>query len=177
MNNNDFLQIGYISKLHGYRGELKIKPSSVVLINAQAIKHVLLKNTTGETPYKIEQLSASGETYIIKLMGIDSDLQAKSLIGSTCSVAIEYVQINQEEAMAGELVGFAVIDATHGSIGVVKELDTNAPQPLLYVTHPSNIEILIPFIPQAIVMDINEELKQIHINAPEGLLALYLEDS
>ncbi len=175
MNNNDFLQIGYISKLHGYRGELKIKPSSVVLIQPQDIKHILLQNDSGATPYKIEQLSASGETYVIKLVGINSDVDAKPLIGCTCSVNKEFAQINETEAMANELVGFEVIDATHGTIGRVKELDVDGPQALLYITHPSAIEIIIPFIPQAIILNIDPENKQIQVNCPDGLLAVYLE--
>lgn len=177
MNNNDFLQIGYISKLHGYRGELKIKPSSVVLIQPQDIKHILLQNDNGATPYKIEQLSASGETYVIKLVGVNSDIDAKPLIGCTCSVNKQFAQINETEAMANELVGFEVIDTTYGSIGSVKELDVDGPQPLLYITHASATEIIIPFVPDAIILNINPENKQIQVNCPDGLLAVYLEEN
>jgi 16S rRNA processing protein RimM len=175
MNNNDFLEIGYISKLHGYRGELKIKPSSVVLIQAQDIKHIMLSLKGGITPYKIEQISTGGDTYIIKLLGVDNDVAAKALIGSTCSVAKQHVQINKAEAMANELVGYIVIDTQKGTVGKVKELDTKAPQALLYIVNEEGVEFILPYVMDAIITSIDKEAKQILVDAPIGLLDLYLE--
>jgi 16S rRNA processing protein RimM len=72
-----------------------------------------------------------------------------------------------------EVTGFQVIDAHHGNIGSLKSVMDIPQQSLLQIQH-GNKEILVPLNDDTLVK-VDRRKKEIHINAPEGLIDIYLE--
>jgi 16S rRNA processing protein RimM len=68
--------------------------------------------------------------------------------------------------------GYTVIDANRGNTGIVGKI-IEMPQQFLLSIDFNGKEILVPIVDE-IVKDIDHKAKTIHIEAPEGLIELYL---
>jgi len=72
------------------------------------------------------------------------------------------------------VIGFAVVDRAHGNVGQITTINDNTAQALMVVEHPSGKELLLPVTDEVIVL-VDRTQKTIEVNAPEGLIELYLE--
>jgi len=70
------------------------------------------------------------------------------------------------------MVGYKVFDSVHGEIGVVDHIEESPNNPLL-VIHSGKKEILLP-LNGDFLESIDEEKREVHIDAPEGLIDFYL---
>lgn len=73
---------------------------------------------------------------------------------------------------AAALEGYEVSDKIFGTIGTVLEVWSREEQPLLVVDH-AGTEVLIPMDP-GIIRKTDHKKRRIHIEAPEGLIDMYL---
>ena len=71
-----------------------------------------------------------------------------------------------------EIIGFNVIDQTHGNIGEIVHVNDKAAQPMFEIEN-GDVEIFIPMIDD-FIKKIDRDNKQIHVETPEGLIDLYL---
>ena len=71
-----------------------------------------------------------------------------------------------------KIIGFDVIDNTHGQIGKVEEIINNGEQYLMRITKKET-EILVPFVDE-IIDAIDEKGKVVIIDTPDGLIDLNL---
>jgi len=72
------------------------------------------------------------------------------------------------------LIDFNVIDKTHGNIGTVQQYINNPSNPILLVKNNLK-EILIPYH-EDLIDRIRLKKREIYIDAPDGLIDLYLND-
>ena len=70
------------------------------------------------------------------------------------------------------MTGFKVVDAQHGEIGKIASIIEYPAQPLFQIMQDGT-EILIPVIDQ-VIKKVDREEKTIFIEAPNGLIDLYL---
>ena len=73
---------------------------------------------------------------------------------------------------ADELIGYAVIDVEKGAIGVVTGVMETAQHPILEIDNKGT-QILVPWV-EAIVKDVDDGARVIKIEAPDGLIDLYM---
>ncbi|MEN9440517.1 MAG: hypothetical protein RLZ33_593, partial [Bacteroidota bacterium] len=71
-----------------------------------------------------------------------------------------------------EIVGFKVIDVNFGEVGVMESVIDLSVNPLLQIMNGSK-EVLIPLI-DGMVQEVDRKKKTLTINAPAGLIELYL---
>ena len=71
-----------------------------------------------------------------------------------------------------EIIGFTIIDAFHGDVGVLVYINDKAAQPMFEI-EKGDVEIFIPMIDD-FIKKIDRENKQVHVETPEGLIDLYL---
>jgi len=71
-----------------------------------------------------------------------------------------------------EVVGFKVIDANFGEVGILEQVVDLPVNPLLQVMRGEK-EVLIPFI-DGLVTKVDRENKELHVTAPEGLIEIYI---
>ena len=72
-----------------------------------------------------------------------------------------------------EVIGFSVVDKEKGNIGICKEFIDISRQLIMQVEFEDK-EILIPAVDE-ILKELDREKKIIYIEAPEGLIDIYLE--
>lgn len=164
-------EIGYISKTHGLKGHVILRLNEFINIDDEAIKSIFLDINGSQVPYFIEECRPNNNGYIIKLETIDTVDTSKKLIGKKAFALSDFILENDESL--NEFIGYAIIDTKLGNIGNIAEVDEKTDNAIVKVIHPSGVEIILPFNDDFIV-EIDDDLKTIEFNAPEGLIEMYL---
>lgn len=165
-------EIGYISKTHGLKGHVILRLNELINIDEEGIKSIFLDINGSQVPYFIEECRPNNTGYIIKLETIDTVETSKKLIGKKAFALTDFILENDESLK--EFIGYAIIDSRLGNIGNIADVDEKTDNAIIKVIHPSGVEIILPFNDDFIV-EIDDDLKTIEFNAPEGLIEMYLQ--
>lgn len=161
--------LGYISRKHGYKGAFNIKLESPA--KYKELEHLFILINGNLVPFFIDSFRMKKDDIaLLKLEDIDSEEAAQALIGKEVYLPLEFLDESQQNELHA-LIGFEVIDATHGPIGTVNAILDNAAQELFQISNGAQ-EILVP-ITEAFIQKI--EGNTIFLDTPEGLIDLYLE--
>lgn len=166
-------EIGYISKTHGLKGHIILRLNELINIDEEAIKSVFLDINGSQVPYFIEECRPNNTGYIVKLETIDTVDTSKKLIGKKAFALPDFILENDESL--NEFIGYAIIDSRLGNIGNIAAVDEKTDNAIVKVIHPSGVEIILPFNDDFII-EIDDDLKTIEFNAPEGLIEMYLSN-
>ena len=164
-------EIGYISKTHGLKGHVILRLNELVNID-ENIKSIFLELNGSQVPYFIEECRPNNAGYIIKLETIDVVDMSKKLIGKKAFALSDFI-LEEDESLK-EFIGYAIIDSKLGNIGNIADVDEKTDNAIIKVIHPSGVEIILPFNDDFII-EIDDDLKTIKFNAPEGLIEMYLQ--
>ena len=164
-------EIGYISKTHGLKGHVILRLNELVNID-ENIKSIFLDLNGSQVPYFIEECRPNNAGYIIKLETIEVVDMSKKLIGKKAFALSDFI-LEEDESLK-EFIGYAIIDSKLGNIGNIADVDEKTDNAIIKVIHPSGVEIILPFNDDFII-EIDDDLKTIEFNAPEGLIEMYLQ--
>jgi 16S rRNA processing protein RimM len=167
----DTQEIGYISKTHGLKGHVILRLNELVNID-ENIKSIFLDLNGSQVPYFVEECRPNNAGYIIKLETIDVVDTSKKLIGKKAFALSDFI-LEEDESLK-EFIGYAIIDSKLGNIGNIADVDEKTDNAIIKVIHPSGVEIILPFNDDFII-EIDDDLKTIEFNAPEGLIEMYLQ--
>lgn len=176
MQKNDCFQLGQIVKAHGFKGELISQwdvDSPSVYKNIQE----LFVDVNGKlVRFEIEKLKLLEQNFaLIKLKGIDDEELVNALIDNEIYLPLSYLpKLSDTQFYFHEIINFKVIDKQKGDIGKIIRVLDMPQQAILEIIHESGKEILIP-ITDEIIKKVNRTEKQLLIEAPEGLIDIYLE--
>ncbi len=177
MNKTEYVELGYIAKAHGIRGQLKVVLDVYDLREYLEVKVLYLaKGDAPLKPWRVKSLNApSPQMILLELDGIEDRNAAEALKGTT----IYYPTAALPKLPDGhfyfyEITGFEVEDKTAGGIGQVKEVLDLPNNELLVVDHKGK-EVLIP-MKEDILTRVDKAAKTVHVDLPEGLLELYTEE-
>jgi len=171
---NDLHALGYFSKLHGFKGELTAALNTENIRDYESLDHIFVEIRGELVPYMVELIEFKTNTSAkVKLEGVDSEAQAKSLV--KCGIYIEPEQISEEddEKLALQnMVGYAVHDVNFGPVGEIVHLEDRGPNPIMTLSFQGK-EILIPIHPD-FFESIDHHQREVHLQTPEGLIDFYL---
>ena len=165
-------EIGYISKTHGLKGHIILRLNELINIDEEAIKSVFLDINGSQVPYFIEECRPNNTGYIVKLETIDTVDTSKKLIGKKAFALPDFILENDESL--NEFIGYTIIDSRLGNIGNIAAVDEKTDNAIVKVIHPSGVEIILPFNDDFII-EIDDDLKTIEFNTPEGLIEMFLQ--
>ena len=183
MNVEACYYLGYTAKTHGKNGELIVK--LIVKLNVDFPEEYnnleslfIQQNKKDKTviPFFLSkaQVQNSGNL-LIKIEDINDPSVAKKLIGKAVYLPLASLpQLTGNKFYYHEVIGFEIIDKEKGNIGKVSQVLEHPTQAIFEITNSENKEILVP-ITDEIITKVNREKKSISINAPEGLIDIYLE--
>ena len=165
--------LGRIVKAVGLKGEVKLFPSPDFwpdALNADALE-VLLDDAVLRT-VRVSRSRPKGETYILKLEGIDTIEAAEPLIGSSLGLSLDALGGTSlpAELLPCQLIGLDAVLADGAPFGVVVDMLLGAAQDCLIIERGGE-RFLVPNVPE-IVRRISIEEGIIEIDPPEGLLDL-----
>lgn len=172
----DCVQLGYISKAHGVRGELKATFDVYDLQEylRQPILWMAKPNEPLEEVKVLQLRPQSGKLAILKVEGVDSRDDADAWVGKQIFFPVEALP----ELPAGhfyyfQVIGFTVEDAQLGTLGTVRDFADGQANDILIMDYQEQ-EVLIP-VTDAFVLRADFEQEIVYTNLPDGLLDMYLE--
>lgn len=165
--------VGTVAKPHGVRGEVKVIPE---LDDPESLEEVdvLFVGTSQESarPLTVERVryqhSSKGLTLLVKFGGYDSPEEVSALRRNAVFVTEQELPIADDEVLAEDLVGFAVVTPEGADLGTVTDV-LDMPAHLVYeVTAKDGRVTLVPSVAE-FVKKIDEEARRITIVPIEGL--------
>lgn len=174
MQQSDCFQLGYIAKLHGFKGEVSLfldvtNPEDYASLDAFFIE------INGQlTPFFVESFQLKNKGFAaVKLEGVNSENDAKVLLRKSCFLPLSILpELDDKHFYDHEVIGFQVIDAISGEIGILEQVIDLSVNPLLQIMKDEK-EILVPFV-DGLIQRVDRPNKTLYIAAPEGLIDMYL---
>lgn len=173
----DVFSIGYIAKHRGLKGEVELFFTDDIF-------------DTGHSPYLILDMDGilvpffweeyrfkNADTAIFKFEDIDTEQQARSLVGhAVCYPKAEVPQPEDDNTAPmlssfKALTGYTVSDTEGGHLGKVVGVDDSSANVLLYIEDEHGQETIIPFHPDFLVQ-FDYPGRSLLLRLPEGLLNL-----
>jgi len=174
LDKENFYFLGYIAKAHRQKSELVLILDVDNPKDYKKLESFFIEIDKELVPFFIESIELkSHNKAFIRLQDINLD-SAEFLAKRSV-----YLPLDQLPILGGnkfyfhEVIDFEVIDLIHGNIGTIKDIIDIQPQSLLKISFKEK-EILIPIVDD-IIKNVDRDKRQIVVEAPEGLIDLYLE--
>jgi len=174
MTKDDVFYLGYIASKHGLNNSVLVKLDVDNAAQYATVDGVFVELNKALVPLFISKAKVGKNNELIVELEDVSDI--KSFIG--CSV---YLPLEQLPTLEGnkfyfhEVIGYAVTDKIYGEIGFIETVLDYPHQQIFSIKHQGK-EILIPIVDD-FILEVNKTSKTILLNAPEGLIDLYLNNS
>lgn len=193
------LQIGYVARAHGLRGELKVQLFDAASEALAHIKYIWLgppsaagdgsrpgpagpaarSSARGAGPagpqeprrQRVQTLRALGEgLHLVTLDGLADRTAAEKLQGSAVYAdRDELPQLDDAEYYVSDIVGDTVLLADGQPVGKVRAVLETASYSLMVVAREGRTDAMIPMVPE-IVLSVDPSARSVVIDPPEGLL-------
>lgn len=174
MQHSDCFQLGYIAKLHGFKGEVSLFLDVTNPEDYRTLDALFIDINNQLTPFFVERFQLKNKGFAaLKLEGVDTENDAKIILRKKCYLPLSILpKLDDTHFYDHEVIGFKVIDVNYGEAGIIEQVIDNSTNPLLQL-NLNNKEILIPFV-DGLIQKVDRKAKTITIQAPEGLIELYL---
>ncbi len=168
------MEIGVFNKPHGINGELSATVDYD--IDFMELKCIVVEMDGIPVPFFISsERPKSSSTVLLKIDGIENEKDAMKLARHTIFALREDVDIEVPEDGEGfyaeDLIGYAVEDDLHGTVGTITDLNTATDNALFIVERPDGSELFIP-VAMEMILDVDTDKKVLKMDLPEGLLDL-----
>ncbi|MEL6676111.1 MAG: ribosome maturation factor RimM [Bacteroidota bacterium] len=173
----DFVELGYLGKAHGLKGEIKAVFDVHDIREYLKVKklHLAKKDAPIEVR-KVKRIAVQkAKQLIIKFEGVNYRDEAEALTGSTVYFPMaDLPELEEGRFYYFQVIGFAIEDKTHGPLGTISQIIDGPAQDILVMDYQGK-EILIPMTDE-FVGEADMEAKKVMTALPEGLLEAYLEE-
>jgi 16S rRNA processing protein RimM len=170
-----YVCIGRTKKAHGLAGEIKMGIEEQYLEDFMKNERIFIGVKSSKIPYFIANVRGKGEM-IVQLEDVDNRdaaqmLQAREIFlreQDILSEAEREFEMPDDALEYAGLVGFMMLDKTIGEIGTIDEVLEMPQQEMAFLRFKGK-EVLVPLNEQ-MILEVNEALKQVLMDLPEGLL-------
>lgn len=172
MEIKDCFYLGKVSKPFGFKGELVLFFDVDTPEEYSELDGVYIEINKRLVLYPIETIRVRSNKATVRFRDISPE-DALKLIGKDLYLPLELLPILEgNKFYYHEIIGFEVIDAEKGNIGVIKKVLEYPATPLFSIDFKGK-EILMPII-DSVIENVDRETKTIYLNAPKGLIELYI---
>lgn len=173
MEKDQCFYFGKVVKTHGIKGEISIRIDADEPQEYLGISFILLEIHRSLIPFFITKLGIHGNKAYVKLQDVDSIDRASELAGLDIFLPLEQLpKLKGNKFYFHEVPGFKIVDEKHGLIGSLEQV-LEYPGQALFQVIVGKKEVLIPILDE-IITKVDRRSKTIYIQAPEGLIDLYL---
>jgi 16S rRNA processing protein RimM len=174
MQKENCFYLGKIVKKYSFKGELLVKLDTDEPELFTKMESVFVEQHKNLIPFFIERSSLHKSLLLrIKFEDISSEVEADKLLGTHLYLPLEFLpKLTGNRFYYHEVIGFTVIDASFGEVGIISGVNDSTAQALFEIDRNGK-EILIP-INDKFISQVDREMKQIHLDVPDGLIELYL---
>jgi 16S rRNA processing protein RimM len=174
MNKADCFHLGYVAKLHGFKGEVSLFLDVTNPDDYETLDAVFIEINGQLSPFFIESFKLKNKGFAaVKFEGVNSEKDARILLRKNLFLPAQILpKLSGKNFYDHEVVGFTVMDVSYGEVGKIESVIDLQVNPLLQIMN-GNKEVLIPLI-EGVVQDVDRKKKIMTIQAPTGLIELYL---
>ena len=169
MKKIEFQAVGRIQRTEGQKGELKVRLYPGVSLGT--VRSVQVGRREEVKEFAVESFRPGRNGHILKIQGIDGQVQAEALAGQELYVLPDSLWPPEEGSYyPGQLLGCRVLTRDGADLGEVKAVVPVGESGLLVIGHGEE-EVFIPLAGE-ICYEIDPAGGCIRIDPPEGLLDL-----
>lgn len=174
MQKKDCFYLGKIVTKYSFKGELIIKLDTDEPELYSDMDAVLIQIGNKLLPFFIERsLLQKGNQLRVKLEDVNSEADANALLKSEVYLPLDLLpKLEGNKFYFHEVMDFTVNDINFGEVGILVGINDTTAQPLFEIKN-GDVEILIPMIDD-FIKKVDRKNKTILIEAPEGLIEMYL---
>lgn len=173
MKTADCFELGIISKLHSFKGEVILFIDSDEPEHYYELDSLFLEINKQLVPFFISKSSVHKVNQLrVRFEGVDTEDQAKLILKKKVFLPLtELPSLNENQFYYHEIPGYTLLDHDNKRIGEVTDVIENPANVLISVLYKGN-EALIP-LNDSTYRSIDKKQKTITVFIPEGLLDLY----
>ncbi|CAL2104669.1 Ribosome maturation factor RimM [Tenacibaculum sp. 190130A14a] len=174
MRIEDCFYLGKIVKKHSFKGEVVIKLDTDEPELYRNMESVFVGLGNNLVPFFIEKSSLSKGTMLrVKFEDVSSEEDADAIMRAGIYLPLSLLpKLTGNKFYYHEVIGFKIIDASFGEVGVIKNINDTSAQPLFEIEREEK-EIFIPMIDD-FIKKVDRANQIIEVATPEGLIDLYL---
>lgn len=176
MRKEDCFYLGKIVRKHSFRGEVVAKLDTDEPELYKNLESIFVALGTNLVPFFIQKsLLQKGNQLRIQFEDIESEADADAIMGSELYMPLEFLpKLTGNKFYFHEIINFDIEDVNHGYVGVITGVNDSSAQPLFEI-NANGTEIFIPMIDD-FIKKVDRKNKKIIVEAPEGLIDLYLNN-
>lgn len=174
MNKADCFHLGYVAKLHGFKGEVSLFLDVTNPDDYETLDAVFIEINGQLSPFFIESFKLKNKGFAaVKFEGVNSENDARILLRKNLFLPVQILpKLSGKNFYDHEVVGFTVVDESYGEVGKIESVIDLQVNPLLQIMNGTK-EVLIPLV-EGVVQNVDRKKKVMTVKAPAGLIELYL---
>lgn len=175
MEKADCFHLGYVAKLHGFKGEVSLFLDVTNPEDYETLDAVFIEINGQLTPFFVTAFKLKNKGFAaVKFEGVTTENDARILLRKNLFLPAQILpKLSGKNFYDHEVVGFKVIDSLFGEVGVLESIIDLQVNPLIQIMNGSK-EVLVPLI-DGLVQKVDRSNKTLYISAPAGLIELYLQ--
>lgn len=173
MKIDDCFELGIITKIHSFKGEVILFLDTDVPENYYNIEHLFLEINRQLVPFFIEKKKVQkAQSLRVKFEGINTEEDALSITNKKAFLPLAALpKLKDDQFYYHEIIDFTITDSNNETVGNVIEVFDNSANRLISI-NINDKEALIPFNDNHI-LKVDKPNRTIQLDIPEGLLDLY----
>jgi len=173
-NPDEFFQIGKVVKASGNSGEVIVFLEKGDHPEITKLESVFIRLYGNLIPFFIEHITKkSNSQFLVKFLDAGSPDETEELIGKAVFLP-KSLKPRQKKSKSSvpDIIGYQVVDSNFGELGRVTDILEFPMQEIIEIEHKDKT-VLIP-LAEELITGIDPKKKILWIEAPEGLIELYL---
>ncbi|MDN5349329.1 MAG: rRNA processing protein RimM [Bacteroidales bacterium] len=173
MEKEDCFYFGKVIKTHGLDGELSIRIDTDEPEAYSELEFLLVERNKRLVPFYVTAFRLLGNKAYVGFEDVNHIDEAQAFTGALLYLPLEFLpRLSGNKFYFHEVSGFTITDKAFGEIGLIKTI-LEYPNHALFQVFREGKEVLIP-IQDEIIMEVDRKNKSILVDAPDGLIDLYL---
>jgi 16S rRNA processing protein RimM len=165
----EYLSIGQIVNVHGFKGEVKHYPLTNDMGRFKKLTEVYVEENNQLVKYEVEELKFLSTTIAMKLKGIDTEEAANKMRNFYIKVDRKSaVKLPKDSYFICDLIDLEVYDEKSVLLGTIRDVIQTGSNDV-YVVKTSGNDILVPALKE-IVKEIDVKNRKMVVELPEGLI-------
>jgi len=175
MRKDECFYLGKIVSKYSFKGEVLIKLDTDEPEIYEEMESVFVELGKNLVPFFIQKSQLHKSSLLrVQFEDVKDEATADSLLGKSVFLPLSSLpKLSGNQFYYHEVIGFTLMDAQHGDIGVIESINDAASQ-VLFEAKKNGKELMIP-VSDDIIVKVDRDTKTIFVNTPEGLVELYLD--
>ena len=170
MKFDEYFNLGVISKVFSFKGEIVARFDVEVPNLFENLKSIFIEERGNLVPYFVEKVEPQLNNFVrIKFKGIDTQELAKKLLKCELYLPDNLLpKLSEDEFYFHEIVGFTALDEEDKEVGEIVEVYDLPNNPVAEILIDGK-EVLVPL---NLMIELDKKNQKIYIEIPDGLIDL-----